>query len=163
MNGNEKAAPRAIGKPKKGPPKRPVKMPEWDLFLFVPDDDDTTGDLKPISDLPQTVQFRVQQAVEELLKPRLKRVQTIFGENNSNTYIDRKICVGRFIYQRTRNAKCPSTIACPSCEKIDGRPCVRLETHPTEERTILVSYARQAGSRGEATWKDWQFWLGSRA
>lgn len=162
---NENTAPRAIGKPRKGPRpwKRYTEVPEFEHFLFVPNDDDTTGDLKPASELPEKVLSHVQDALQGLLKPRLDQVKTITTEKNSNTYVNRGNCIGRFIYQRTRKDTCPHTVACPSYTKIDGRPCVRLETHPSEGKTVLVFYARPAHSRDRAIWNDWQFWLGSQA
>jgi hypothetical protein len=80
----------------------------------VPDDDDTTGDLKPASELLETVLSRVQDAIEGLLKPRLSQIQTFFAETNSNTYVDREVFVARFIFQRTRDDTCPPTLASAS-------------------------------------------------
>lgn len=158
-----KAAPRAIGKSRKGPPKRNEPIPVLKHFLFVPDDDDdneTTGVLRPAAELPAKALSSIQNAYQGLLDSRRKQVQpsTMLAERNSNSYVDRGICIARFITQGAKAKACESSVACKTCTGA-GRPCIRLETRSSEENTIAVFYARPVALRGNASWKDEQFWL----
>jgi hypothetical protein len=155
-------------KTRKGPKRNTDEVPVPELFLFMSndggdddEDDETTGALRPASELPAAALSSIQNAYEGLFNGRTKQVdpRTMMAEKHRGTYVDQGVCIARYFSQGSRAKACPSNVTCKNCIRAGQRPCVRLETHPSEEKTIAVFHARPEALRGTAVWKDHQFWL----
>lgn len=116
-----KAAPRPIGKSRKGPRKCTDEIPVPEHFLFVPndggdddDDDETTGVLRPASELPAADLSSIQNAYKGLLNTRAKQVdpRTMMSEKHRGTYVGQGVCIARYLTQGSRAKACPSSVAC---------------------------------------------------